>query len=271
MVTEIGDFQREVIEASHQSPVVVDFWAPWCGPCRMLGPVLERLADDAGGKWRLAKLNTDENPDVSARFGIRSIPAVKMFVDGEVVDEFIGALPEPQVRQWLSNSLPGPNRALLGQAEAFLLQNDQAAAEMTLRQALDIDPQDAKARCLLASLVVFSKPEEARELLSDVHILDEPYFTTRQAVHTLLRAFEQSHDDSGPPESPVKGMYLTTVKALQRADFDSAMPALIDVLRRDRHYADDAARKLGVAVFAILGPKHAVTQKYRRTFDMTLF
>jgi len=102
-------FQKEVIEKSHEKPVVVDFWAPWCGPCRILGPVLEKLAQESKGAWRLVKVNTDQHPELAMHYGVRGIPTLKLFRNGEVGDEFVGALPEPAVRRWLQQHAAEPS------------------------------------------------------------------------------------------------------------------------------------------------------------------
>ena len=105
MKAEQIDFQKEVIEASQERPVLVDFWAPWCGPCRMLGPILDKLAKESKGEWTLVKVNTDTRPDLIIHYGVRGIPAVKLFVDGKPIDEFVGVMPEHTIRRWMAEAL----------------------------------------------------------------------------------------------------------------------------------------------------------------------
>lgn len=108
MSYDVSDFQTEVLDASHEHPVLADFWAEWCGPCRALGPILEKLASEAEGRWRLAKVDTEAFPETAAREGVRGLPNVKLYVEGRVADEFLGALPEDQIREWLERTLPDP-------------------------------------------------------------------------------------------------------------------------------------------------------------------
>ncbi|MGH2821391.1 MAG: tetratricopeptide repeat protein [Actinomycetota bacterium] len=147
-VAEDG-FERDVEQRSHEVPVVVDFWAAWCGPCRFLGPVLEKLCEEAGGAWVLAKVDVDANPGLAARFGIQGIPAVRAFKAGREVAEFVGALPEPQVREWLAQL--EPSRADLAFEEGRRAEDrgDRTAAAKAFEEALNHDPGHAPARCAL--------------------------------------------------------------------------------------------------------------------------
>ncbi|MDQ4144495.1 MAG: tetratricopeptide repeat protein [Actinomycetota bacterium] len=145
-------FVQEVVERSHEVPVVVDFWASWCGPCRALGPLLERLAGEADGSWVLAKVDVDANPGLASGFGVQGIPAVRAWRDGKEVAEFVGALPEPQVRQWLGQLGPSAADVELELAGAALQRGDEDEAEIHLRKALDLEPAHAEARAALERL-----------------------------------------------------------------------------------------------------------------------
>lgn len=270
MAYDVTNFQEEVIEKSYHTPVLVDFWAPWCGPCRVLGPVLEKLASENGTAWTLAKLNTDENPDVSMQYGIRGIPAVKLFVDGRVVNEFTGALPEYAVRQWLDEALPSESQQYLAQAEAALETNRPDAAEPLLRRVLAEEPDHARARLLLAQLLIFRDPDEALALAHDT--APEPtLLQAQEALKTIARLMQlQDHPDELPDE-PGRAAYLDALTALHKHDFDTAIARFIDVLQQNRYYDDDGARKAGIALFTLLGAGHPVTRKHRRTFDMWLY
>ena len=143
-------FQRDVLDRSHEMPVVVDFWAAWCGPCRSLGPVLEKLADEAQGSWVLAKVDVDSNPNLAAAAGVQGIPAVRAFRDGKQVAEFVGALPEPQVRQWLEQLGPSPADLVLRDGFEAEQRGELQASADSYRAALNLDPGHSEARSALA-------------------------------------------------------------------------------------------------------------------------
>ena len=269
MVTEVSDFNREVLDESRLRPVLVYFWAPWCGPCRMLGPVLEKLADETRD-WTLVKVNTDENQAVAQRYRISSIPAVKLFIDGEVADEFVGALPEPAVRAWLANAVPSASRRRFEEAQALMVEGKSAQAQMALDELLAEEPDDADAQVLLAALTVLSDPQGAATLARESNVSDTQLLKVREAVlnlASLLTRPEEALAFSGPAAESYGG----ALASLRQGDLDAALTALIDVVRRDRKLDNDGARKAAIALFAILGEQDPVTRKYRRAFDLALF
>ena len=268
---DTDDFARDVLSASRETPVLVDFWAPWCGPCRVVGPVLERLAEEeASGeqRWTLRKVNTDAHPELMERYGIRGIPAMKLFADGEVVAETTGALPDYMLRQWLDASLPTETGRLLAEARQRLDEGDRGGALEALEAATAIaaasggtGPDAEAARLLLARLSVFDDPERARELASGL------LATEAEAVLTLADAVTRDDFPDGDTREP----YEAAHRQLARGDVDGALAALVEIVGHDRAYDDDGARKLIVALFQTLGEDDPVVRKHRPVFNRTLY
>ena len=162
------DFQREVIEKSRTVPVVVDLWAPWCGPCKQLGPLLERLAAEGGGKWILAKVNVDESPQVARALGVQSIPLVLAFKDADIVSEFVGAQPENVVRQFVERLVPDEARRLIDEAQQLAQRGDTAGAETKLREVTTVFPENASGAVTLAKLLASTgRDDDAMKVLDD--------------------------------------------------------------------------------------------------------
>ena len=265
------DFQTRVIEASRERPVLVDFWAPWCGPCRILGPVLEKLAEEDRGKWDLVKVNTDENPAVASRYRVSSIPAVKLFVDGEVVDEFVGALPEARVRQWLAEALPSENKKRLAAVAEALDRGDDDAALSLVDAVLAAEPENPDALMLSARPRLFDDPARAQAEARRAAAAKAPLIPTAEAVETLARLLEARGQYERLPEGAGKSAFVAAIEALSRRDLHAAAENFIASVRADRRYNDDAARRAAIALFNLLGDKHPVTQQHRRAFQMAVF
>ncbi len=261
------DFPKDVLARSHQVPVLVDFWAPWCGPCRVLGPILDKVAADNGGAWELCKVNTDEHPSISQEYGIRGIPAVKLFVDGRVADEFTGALPETQVRAWLRKALPSRVALEVQQSEEAIVAGQGGAATIKeLEGVLTDEPGHSRARIRLAQLLALSDLTRALTLLKGT----DPEADLLQVVEAI-RALDRFQPGNPLPDGPGQGPFGRACAAFAHGDADGAAKSIIELLQADRYYHDDAGRKFGVAIFTILGPGHPVTKAHRRTFDMWLY
>jgi putative thioredoxin len=266
---DVSNFEKEVIERSHSIPVLVDFWAEWCGPCKVLGPVLERLAAQGDGRWALAKVDTEQHTDVARTYRIQSIPNVKLFVDGEVVNEFVGALPEYQVQRWLEAAIPGKHRKQIEQAEAFLVAGNLAAAKALLEEVLSLEPGNIDARILSARGLVFTEPDRAAALVEN---LEEPkHADLVNAVRVVARLHAFVHEPGRLPDGAVLQLYHSAIRHLAAGDFDSAAGEFIQVIRENRSYDDDGSRKACIAIFKLLGEEHPVTQKHRRDFSSALY
>ena len=243
-VTE-ASFQKDVIDRSHEVPVVVDFWAEWCGPCRQLGPALEAEAGRREGEVDLAKVDVDSNQQLSSGFGIQGIPAVKAFVDGKVAAEFTGAIPPAQVASFFDGLVPSEADRLAG-----------AEDEESLRRALEIDPKQQTAAVKLGRLLVErGDADGARPLLSP--------FEADFAASGLLARLELAEDE-GSGTAPVfeawdEGDHERALELLQEAIASSPDPARTDLLRR-----------VMVAIFTELGPASDLARDHRRRLALAI-
>jgi putative thioredoxin len=279
-------FTRDVIDASHEVPILVDFWAPWCGPCRVLGPLLEKLEADYGGRFRLVKVDSDENPDLSAQFGVRSIPYVIAFADGEPVNAFVGALPETQLRAFIDKVIPDPSEIQRRKAARLLAAGNAAAAASSLRSAIALDPENDAARLDLANLLLADVPAsgntkdivEAREVLARVSAHGHGG-AALAALRTRLAALESSA--SLPPQAELEARIEANGADLQaRLDlanrliaarrFEPALEQLLAIVEHDRAFGNDAARKTMLAVFDLAANERDLVSNFRRRLAAAL-
>lgn len=268
-------FAREVLEASKSRPVVVDFWAPWCGPCRLLGPIIERVAAEHGDDVRLVKLNTDENPRTATQFRIQGIPAVKAFRDGRVVAEFTGALPEAQVRAFFKKLVPTAAERAARDAARMAMDGDTEAAERRFREVLSQAPGNVDAIVGLAQILIARGDREEAEALLERAPTDRRAKVLKHRLFLDGFAERHAHEDlrgevMRNPKDP-RARYRWGLMLAAGAQYQAALEELLESIRLDRGFADGAARKAALAIFDILGLDSPVTREYQRRLGSLLF
>jgi len=273
-------FERDVLEASRSVPVVVDFWAPWCAPCKVLKPILEKLAVEYDGRFKLAKVNSDENQELAAAFGIRSIPDVMAFRDGKPISHFLGALPESQVRAFIDGVLPKPAELEQARAAALRAAGDSEGAIAALRSALALDPSSDPVRLDLAELLVEqARPNEAEALLDAVR----PNIDWDARVDALRAAVSFARMRASGTTEPTLSAKLAKDPADHAARFAlaelhagahryrEALDELIEIVRRDKDWNEGVARKQVLNIFNLVESDDALVSEYRKKFANALY
>ena len=285
--TTTASFAQDVLEESRHQPVLVDFWAPWCGPCKQLQPIIEKVVTEAAGRVKLVKLNIDDHPSIPGQLGIQSIPAVVAFVGGRPVDGFMGAVPESQVRAFI-DKIAGPAgadekaeiEAILAEAKALFDAGDLGGAADLYGAILQADPENATALAGMADcMIAAGQHDNARQVLSNLPetVAGDPAIV---AVLTKLDQIEEARKLGDPsaleaalaanPDDHDARMKLAKIRNVE-GDREAAAEHLLTIMRRDRTFEDDGARRELLQFFDVWGAKDPATISARRRLSSILF
>jgi len=267
------NFQNMVLEKSIEKPVLVDFWADWCQPCQTIMPMLAKLAEEYAGKFELAKVNADEEQELAAHFGIKSLPTMKLFYQGQIVDERMGAVPESDIRAMIDKHVVSESDQMVQAAMMAYQQGNTAQALEVLNNALARDPDNAELKVTVAQMVyaegdtdsaiklLDSLDDEGAKLDAAIKLRAEINLAAQLADLPELDEIEQRLDrNPGDLEALLqKSRHLTA-----QGDYENAMECLLTIMRTDRGFEDDVGRTSLLELFDVLGGEHPSVQKYRR-------
>lgn len=275
----MATFQDEVVQKSMETPVVIDFWAPWCNPCKQLAPILEKLAAEYGGKFILAKINTDEEPQIAQAFGVQSLPTVFALVQGNPVDQFSGVMSEQQIREWLAPLLPSPAQQLAREAMA-LAETDPKAAEAKYREALALVPTEDSLKICLAQVVLKQgRLEECGTILDALAargFLEPDAERLKSELEVRLAAAESGGVDEARKAADAEpGNLLLRIRLADAyaavSQHRKALEICLEIVKQDFGEARNEAKTTMVKIFDMLGPASELTGEFRRQLATALY
>ncbi|NMC13573.1 MAG: thioredoxin [Chloroflexi bacterium] len=264
-----ADFEQKVLIFSQQLPVIVDFWAEWCNPCKTLGPLLERLTIEAQGSIRLAKLNVDENQNLTIRYGVHSIPAIKAFRDGKIVSEFVGIQPESRIREFIHSIIPDPSDLIIEKGNSMLEKSQWKSAEAAFKDVLKTSPSNSRALLGLAKSYLFqNKYIDALAILNTFPASKE--YNVALNLLLLTNTIIQEKDRI-PSDNPLDAAYNRAIQLFIKGNYPAAMDGLIDIIRENKNFHNGEPRLVLLAIFDLFGENHPLTQQYRQELTTILF
>lgn len=266
-----SDFQYEVLAYSQNTPVVVDFWATWCRPCQTLSPLLEKIAVEANGAFRLAKVEVDSSPNLVMNYGVRTIPTVKAFSQAEVIAEFVGLQPEARLRDFFSKITPPSAASLAIEKGNSLVEAHQwKESEMLFRSLLDQNPDDTSSMLGLAkSILPQGKALEAADIIRTFPASRE--YSTAQLLLPLAEGVLDLQKNKLPDESDLDAAFSNCLRLVSRDHIPAAVDGLLDILRQDKNYQNGRARLVTLGLLELLGKDDPETRRYRRELASVLF
>lgn len=267
-----SDFEYQVLAYSQETPVVVDFWAEWCIPCKVLGPILESLAEENEGAFRLARVDVDHNPNLARQFRVTSIPTVKAFRDGMVVAELHGAQPEPKVREFLRSIIPSEADLLFEKGMSLLSLGRPQEAEETFQQVLDESPDhDGALLGLSKSLLLQGESREGFELLRNFPA--GRLFSKAETLLPLAQVMEKSRIETVKEfdDNPLEAAYARCLRLVRRGNIEAAMDIILDILRQDKNFRSGEPRKVMLALLELIGEDNPISRQYRNELASVLF
>jgi putative thioredoxin len=269
-VTE-ADFEYEVIAYSQNTPVIVDFWADWCRPCKQLSPLLGKLTQEANGAFRLARVDVDASPNLALRCKVRTLPTVVAFSEGSLVGDFAGLQPEGRVRDFISQILPpSPANLSVEKGDSLLADQKIDAAEKAYEEALGIDKESAGALLGMMKVnLLHGKSAEAYQLLRIFPACRE--YNQAEALLPLIRVMDDLKAELLPHETDLDAAFENSVRLAVRGNLYAALDGLMDILRQDRHFRRDRARMVTLALLELVDPQGTQTLQYRKELTTILF